>query len=61
MAGVSPLVSMQLTGLALDGLSLRFNIYVDVLMKAVPDITKILKVSILLHNGHLPQSDLTEI
>ncbi|KAG0583730.1 hypothetical protein KC19_3G158800 [Ceratodon purpureus] len=43
MAGVSPLVSMQLAGVALEGLSLRFNNYVDMLIKAVPDTTKVQK------------------
>lgn len=59
MAGISPLVSMQLAGVALEGLSLRFNNYVDMLIKAVPDITKVQRVSILVHNGHLANNDLT--
>lgn len=43
MAGVSPLVSMQLAGVALEGLALRFNNYVDMLIKAVPDTSKVLE------------------
>lgn len=60
MAGVSPLVSMQLAGVALEGLALRFNNYVDMLIKAVPDTSKVLEVSISLQSGHLPQNDLTK-
>jgi len=60
MAGVSPLISMQLAGVALEGLALRFNNYVDMLIKAVPDTSKVQKVSISLQNGHLPQNDLTK-
>ncbi|XP_073387073.1 exocyst complex component EXO84B isoform X2 [Physcomitrium patens] len=41
MAGVSPLVSMQLAGVALEGLAVRFNNYVDMLIKAVPDFSEV--------------------
>lgn len=45
MAGVSPLVSMRLAGVALEGLTSRFIKYIDMLLKAVPDIAKVQKVS----------------
>lgn len=48
MAGVSPLVSMQLAGVALEGLAVRFNNYVDMLIKAVPDFSEVKRVRILL-------------
>lgn len=36
MEDVAPLISMQLGGPTLDGLSMLFDQYVDMLIKAVP-------------------------
>lgn len=37
LEGVSPLISLRLAGVALEGLSIRFHRYIDMLIEAVPD------------------------